>query len=1101
MSTKLLPLLVTLVLVQSMALVVVPAGVEPPEPEDHPIVRWTVEVADSTNGTGRESTLALDSQDRPHMAHFDYWNVSLRYTTKVGESWATEVVDDSDLVGEYPSIAVDSQDRVHISYGPRQPLLHIPEEPPPPEPMIKALRYAVKTDSGWEKHIIWGPWAGYTSLALDPDDQPHISYASQGTGAVYYATREGAGWRHEEVDPEGFLDNAIAVDSEGNPHIAYARYAYGCMELYYAKWNGSAWEKEMIGLGGVILTDLALAIDEFDRRHLVWDGKDGMRYAIWNGSWVIQEIGPFHTSVLAMTLQGNSPRMFYQFSQDKYGVFEEGAWEWETINTTEKTGVGTASHPLAIDGSGVPHLSAMGVFGWKVCLVYVTRNPLSAGPVADAGPDQTVYEGDVVQFNGSGEPSSYTSWAAGRNIKVTNSTEFYTGCNYGCTLDSVTAQDGTLHVIWSELMEIAPSRYSSLLYYAFSNDSLTFSDSRSVLPKDWSGVHVALAVDFSGRVHVAFDGRSPEKPLGETHVYYTASEDGGLHFCTPVYVGEGSDPEIQLDEDGMVHIAFMNSEWPDSSGVYWTASTESFVFPPPKLLSVSDDYVALPIPSLVVDSSGSILVAWTEVYDPAMPGYPGYQVWFSRSTDNGSTFESVAVVNRSREVGYNAHLMIDSNGNPRIGWLVGYTGTSYPGLDDRNCSLGLIESTNGGIDFQQERISPFGDFRCPSMCYATHISLAVGSRDQTHGVLMAYLENETGDKEFGVYHFVRNEDGTISKMLKVNDDSTGNRRDSPSIDIAFPDRIDVFWRDNRYHENIYYSEIGPVNLGNLTFTWDMNDYVDSDGNGNSTDDVDATGPTPTWIYGDNGDFTVTLKVTDEGGNWDTDTMNVTVLNVAPEAIANHTCTGGGPADILFRIAGEKWHDVTFVVLEDGSEIFNETLVRMPGSPNEQMIGLEGFAMNGSRSYSIVAYYTPEDDPVNGQVWGATPAWVILRSGGNETARLHHTFNVRHPETWLWRVDDLESYLPERECTFTAYATDPGSDDLVFEWDFGDRTIVEHVYYNDGVGPDPYPSPEINPANAADEAKHSYASAGSYTVMLTVTDDDGGVSQVTLAVVL
>ncbi|UCD91794.1 MAG: PKD domain-containing protein, partial [Methanobacteriota archaeon] len=128
----------------------------------------------------------------------------------------------------------------------------------------------------------------------------------------------------------------------------------------------------------------------------------------------------------------------------------------------------------------------------------------------------------------------------------------------------------------------------------------------------------------------------------------------------------------------------------------------------------------------------------------------------------------------------------------------------------------------------------------------------------------------------------------------------------------------------------------------------------------------------------------------------------------------------------------------------------------------------------------------------GQPNGATPAWIILKSGGKEIARLHHTFNVKHPDTWIWRVDDLSSYFPERECTFTAYISDLGSDDLNITWNWGDGTTTEHFYYNDGVGPDPYPSPDVNPIVVTDTATHSYASAGTYTVTLTVRDDDGGV---------
>ena len=77
-------------------------------------------------------------------------------------------------------------------------------------------------------------------------------------------------------------------------------------------------------------------------------------------------------------------------------------------------------------------------------------------------------------------------------------------------------------------------------------------------------------------------------------------------------------------------------------------------------------------------------------------------------------------------------------------------------------------------------------------------------------------------------------------------------------------------------------------------------------------------------------------------------------------------------------------------------------------------------------------------------------------------------------------------------TTTAEVADPGSDDLFFTWEWGDGTSTEHTYYNDGVGPDPYPSPDVNPTTITDTARHSYTSAGTYKIILTVTDDDGGI---------
>jgi hypothetical protein len=79
-------------------------------------------------------------------------------------------------------------------------------------------------------------------------------------------------------------------------------------------------------------------------------------------------------------------------------------------------------------------------------------------------------------------------------------------------------------------------------------------------------------------------------------------------------------------------------------------------------------------------------------------------------------------------------------------------------------------------------------------------------------------------------------------------------------------------------------------------------------------------------------------------------------------------------------------------------------------------------------------------------------------------------------------------------SFSGHATDPGSDDLTFTWDWGDGTSdTVTTYFNDGVGPDPYPSPEINSIDVTDVVTHTYGDNGIFSVTLTVTDDDGGTS--------
>jgi PKD repeat protein/uncharacterized protein YegL len=78
--------------------------------------------------------------------------------------------------------------------------------------------------------------------------------------------------------------------------------------------------------------------------------------------------------------------------------------------------------------------------------------------------------------------------------------------------------------------------------------------------------------------------------------------------------------------------------------------------------------------------------------------------------------------------------------------------------------------------------------------------------------------------------------------------------------------------------------------------------------------------------------------------------------------------------------------------------------------------------------------------------------------------------------------------------FSAQVTDEGSDDLYFTWDWDDGTTDSAIFYNNGASPDPYPSPEVNPRDIIQNITHTYTTAGTYEVTLTIYDDDNGTAQ-------
>jgi PKD repeat protein len=311
---------------------------------------------------------------------------------------------------------------------------------------------------------------------------------------------------------------------------------------------------------------------------------------------------------------------------------------------------------------------------------------------------------------------------------------------------------------------------------------------------------------------------------------------------------------------------------------------------------------------------------------------------------------------------------------------------------------------------------------------------------------------------------------------------TGLSTDLGSDDLTFSWGLDY----GPTYTNIFYNDgVGPDSYPSPRGTYPFS----------ATDHVSHT-------YGDNGVFLLTLTVKDDDGGATTYTTNITVKNVEPviekiEVYIN--------VNISLRVAGEKYHSVDIYLYEDDSEFWSGKVTRYPGSPDEQKATVSNVKLNITKKYTAKVDYLPNDPRINGNVWGANPVWIIMTFEDGSESRLHHTFNVRksywNDDHWNhidpWEVE-LSPLLEGHNLTLEAQASDIGSDDLTFTWSFGNVTTAgPTTYYNNGVSPDPYPSPEINPMTATDISKHFYTISGTYTIILTVEDDDGAICVATL----
>ncbi len=295
------------------------------------------------------------------------------------------------------------------------------------------------------------------------------------------------------------------------------------------------------------------------------------------------------------------------------------------------------------------------------------------------------------------------------------------------------------------------------------------------------------------------------------------------------------------------------------------------------------------------------------------------------------------------------------------------------------------------------------------------------------------------------------------------------------------------------------SDASDPGSDDLTFTWTfeygpttVNLFYNDGINPDPAKSPDGTFPfdvtdSASHIYGDNGVFIITLTVEDDDGGVTTAETTVTVHNLPPTIL---DARAFALANISIRVAGEKWHDVILRLFRDGREVGYAQVIRYPGSPDEQIATVHGVEITLDGLFSAVVYYTPDDDPINGQPNGANPVWLIVEWESGEPTRIHHTFNVKHPDTWVWTVDSLYVYALGKTIHLAGSASDPGSDDLTFDWASSDGRTFTTITYNNGVSPDPYPSPDVNPITATSDVTLVYTTAGTFTITLTVTDDDG-----------
>ena len=186
---------------------------------------------DSDGQVGRGNSLAVDSNNNPHISYYDFTNQNLKYATcssscELISSWTNTTLDTTGNSGSDTSIAIDSNDNIHIAYT-GQFVIN-----------VNSLKYATDESGSWLYSTIETGTPSMSSgiensIAIDSNDNIHISYYNSANG-LNYATDYTGTWVISTLDTPRFSSTRytdIAIDSGDNIHISYS--ATGVLEVRY----------------------------------------------------------------------------------------------------------------------------------------------------------------------------------------------------------------------------------------------------------------------------------------------------------------------------------------------------------------------------------------------------------------------------------------------------------------------------------------------------------------------------------------------------------------------------------------------------------------------------------------------------------------------------------------------------------------------------------------------------------------------------------------------------------------------------------------------------------------------------------------------------
>ena len=373
----------------------------------------------------------------------------------INHQWVTSNLDMSDQAGLWNAIGVDNNGHIHV--------VQIKGE-------SYQIRHSVNDGSGWNSMKIndcGNTYCWDIHMVIDGNDHIHLAYTTYTSWAetLVYMNYDGTNWTDYTVSNSAhFGPIGIAVDSNNQPHISYA--ANGADQcgngLRIASYTGTTWVYDTVEAGNNRGCESAIVIDESDNIYIAYQDRSSSKLMFAtdkSGSWDSYSIDigssqMYPGYMTSMTMDKEGQFHIAHFDDKNYDLrYSTGSpssgWNTEIIDSSGYTG---RDPSITVDAANQPHIVYHTWTGQN--LKYATIDPaISDWKVSTIASNADVGEGNSIFIDENGimhvafnddttDVLKYTTKSTG--VSVTNEVTVKFG-QYGSVTGTV-VNDTTIRV-------------------------------------------------------------------------------------------------------------------------------------------------------------------------------------------------------------------------------------------------------------------------------------------------------------------------------------------------------------------------------------------------------------------------------------------------------------------------------------------------------------------------------------------------------------------------------------------------------------------------------------------------------------------------------